>query len=96
LKDTPYEEKEAEWDNYKKFRDQNPKPYQLVRHCSEDYTEYILAVPGTVTTAHRGYPREIKSFTVLGRNYEAFVAFLQTHEIARDVNPKWLLASYWG
>lgn len=96
LKDTPYEVKEAEWDNYKKFRDQNPKPYQLVRHCSNEYPMYILAIPSTVKKASRGYPEKIYSLRVDQSEFDLFYGFLVRNNIISTQFPQWLLASYWG
>ena len=34
----------------------HPIPVDVIDHCSGDYPMTILAVPGTLTTASRGYP----------------------------------------
>lgn len=81
---------------YAEFKAIHPMPFLVVEHCSNEYVMYILAVPSTYSKASRGHPKEIESFTVLGQDYEKFISFLQMHEIAHDVYPKWLLASYWG
>lgn len=96
LEDTPQEVQQAEWDHYREFKEQNPMPFEVVRHCSNEYPMYILAVPGTVKKASRGYPKEIGALHVDGEAFKNFAAFLKVHGIVTDFNPQWLLASYWG
>lgn len=52
MKDKYYAEEE-QWDKA------NPLPFDLVDHCSSVYCMYILALPGTVLCARRGYPVEV-------------------------------------
>lgn len=49
-----YGEEGHSWD--KKREAVEAFPLELVRHCSGDYPNWILAVRGTVKTARRGYP----------------------------------------
>ena len=66
---------------------------ELVHHCSGDYSMYILAAKGTVTSAARGYPEE-PTMTVSPEQ----VAKLRKFASAYGVNdePKWLLCSLWS
>jgi hypothetical protein len=61
-----------------------PLPVEEVNVCSGDYPIYILAVPGTVKTAGRGYPVEIG------------VTDLAVKIDAADAFATWYLSSFWG
>lgn len=78
----------------------HPLPVQVVRHCSDDYVMYILAVPGTECKAWRGYP-VVVDFAALSAlaTPEAdanLLSFCNTYGIPHDGGPRWLLASWWG
>lgn len=87
---------------YKERRDwlkEHPLPVELVNVCSGDCPIYILAVPGTVKTANRGYPVEIDKdvdFALDPKADIALVEFLQTHELEPEGPAKWYLSSEWN
>lgn len=69
-------------------------PIEIVRHCSGDYPMFIVGVPGTLTTAHRGSPEPITTLEVDPQRVEAARAFCAEHDIPFE-DPAWLLASMW-
>lgn len=75
-------------------------PVEYVVHCSADYEMVILAVRGTVTHASRGYPANLDDRTfalsvVPDEMVERFRQWIRDHG-GEEVEPTWLLASYWG
>ena len=72
---------------------------ELVYHCSDQCTEYILGLKATYVQAWRGHPKEVDvaSFADLSRaEMDAKLV-----EIAKALGLKakpgrWLLCSYWG
>ncbi len=74
----------------------NPLPFELVNYCSMDCPMYILAVPGTVVTANRGYPKELAVDTAVlwpdGRI--ALHEFCEKYNLPIEMS--WWLTSYWG
>ncbi|MCH9664674.1 MAG: hypothetical protein K0U41_02370 [Gammaproteobacteria bacterium] len=88
-------------DNY--FEERNKileeYPVTLVKHCCEGYPMYILAVPGTVITANRGYPEEIHPDTmpsVSAKQRMDLINWSKEHGVTLPDEPKWLLCSYWS
>ena len=71
-------------------------PVEEVMHCSSDYPMTILAVPGFVRRANRGYPLDIKpeSLVVPQGKIDAFKAWLAQHGVEDE--PRWILCSFWG
>lgn len=70
---------------------------EIVSHCSQSETMYILAAKGTVTTASRGEAKTVDPHQMMGNldkigNFEAAVT-----ELGLDPNktPKWLLCAWW-
>ena len=66
----------------KKWEQANPLPFQMVNYCSGSAPLYILAVPGTVVTANRGYPQELdpqKDLTVRKVAADKLVSFIAEH-----------------
>ena len=78
------------------FASRHPLPVDVVKHCSGDYPMYIIAVPGTWTRAHRGFPREIDSnkmsFDI--KDAAALIKFCDDYGIAGE-GPAWWLSSMW-
>jgi len=76
-------------------------PVEVVIHCSESFPEYALAIPGTVTTANRGYPESIDPCRMMSmeeyaaaNTREAWVEFIRVHlGIDRPI-ARWYLVSY--
>ena len=82
---------------FERRMEENPIPVELVNVCSGDYPVYIVAVPGTLTTAHRGSPVAFNSrelFIPLPTEYESFLEFCAEHKI--EGRTSWYLSSYWG
>lgn len=75
----------------------HPMPFEMVNYCSDDYPMYILAIPSTVVTARRGYPKdvyfeELDTYTV--DQEIALSRFCKEHGI--EGSCKWYLSSYFG
>ncbi|MHC4121838.1 MAG: hypothetical protein ACYSWO_30575 [Planctomycetota bacterium] len=79
---------------------ENPPPVRLVTGYSSDYPFYVLAVPGTVDTAHEGGPLPIDPNLMVVTTEErlALIGFCATY-----VDPEadkwisgWLLTAYYG
>jgi len=84
----------AERDQFDK--DHPSLPVEVVSHCSGEYPMYILAVPGTLQIAHRGYPEIVKpeNLYVSPGRVDALVAFCNAHGIQVSP-PEWWLSSNW-
>lgn len=77
-------------------KDHPSLPVEVVSHCSCEYPMYILAVPGTLKTAHRGDPMIVTpaNLFVLPDAIDALIAFCNAHGI--EVSPpEWYLSSMW-
>lgn len=83
-----YYQEQSDWDS------SHPMPFSLQTHCSGEYSQYILAVPGTVTTANRGAAQEITSLEVPTKALAKFKEFCAKYGVEGE--PKWWLCSYWG
>ena len=83
------------------FMKQNKSPVVLVTHCSYDYPMYILAMPGTVSTAIRGYPVELDPLKLFESDDEAEKKLVDFYEKyckgqMESEEPSWLLFSLMG
>ena len=73
----------------------NPLPFELVNYRSGDCPMYILAVPGTVQTANRGYPKELTLDTRIRPLRQIVLReFCKKYNLPTEF--KWWLTSYWG
>lgn len=72
-------------------------PAELVRHCSDEYSMYILAVRGTVSLANRGYPAEIdlEKLDIHPDQIYDLENWCEANNIPYE-KPKWLLCSFCG
>lgn len=88
----------AYYDSRREWAKTHPCPVELVNYQSGECPAYILAIPGTVQTANRGYPEEIKPMSLVvpvgGR--EALVVFCEKYGLEFEGEPAWWLSSYWG
>jgi hypothetical protein len=80
------------------FEKAHPMPFEVVTHCSNGYPEFIIAVPGTVITASRGYPESISLLDL--RRIEESCLWVEMNFFLKSVGvetrmPQWILASYW-
>lgn len=65
---------------------------ELVTHCSDSCTMYVLAVAGTVQTAWRGQPRKLEAPEPTAEQSAAWDKVRMHPECA---DPRWLLFSWW-
>ncbi len=87
----------GDYDLLYEWRKENPMPFELVWHCSYDYTMYILAVPDTVITANRGYPQVVAvPKPVDFKKCLDFRNFCDKYKINMGDGLTWLLCSMWG
>lgn len=70
-------------------------PVDFITHCSYDYPMYFLAVPGTQTTARRGYPETVGTPDVPPEAVAAMRKFCDEHSIEWQ-EPSWHIFSLWG
>ncbi len=73
-------------------------PFHVVNYCSSECPLWILAIPGTVQTASRGFPETVLPLEVNADALERFEAFVATLDVKPDEEneAQWLLCSYWG
>jgi len=87
-----YNEETRDWDKA------HPLPFELVNACSGDCPEWIIALPGTLKSASRGYPEKISEGTISlvhkDAALERYRVFLAEFEVEGE--PSWYLSSYWG
>lgn len=72
---------------------------QLVYHCSDECTEYIVGLEKTYMKAWRGYPQTINVTKMALFNHAEMDAELRAiaEALGLEAKPgKWLLCSYWG
>ena len=84
------------FDHQRNFEKAHPMPFELVNYCSGEFPMCILAVPGTVTRASRGYPKEINPLRLVVSSsfllpFEEFCK-----EFGFSGERKWWLSSYYG
>jgi len=94
----PSKDKLSEYyDHRHSFLKANPLPVELVNYCSLDYPIYILAVPGSIKRASRGYPIvfDPAKLTVSFDQVQALLDFCEDHGIEVG-EAGWVLSSYWG
>lgn len=82
------------------FDEEHPAiPVELVNDCSNEYHEYIVAVPSTFMVARRGYPKEFNPLDLVvdERQLAAFTEFCVTYLPDLAISEaRWYLSSYWG
>lgn len=83
------------------WEEDHPLPFEMVNVCSGDFPQYILAIPGTVTRANRGYPVEINPISLGDFSVEMMQYFCISmekfgHGPKSGAEPAWYLSSYWG
>lgn len=84
-----YHEEENLW------MEDHPIPFELENACSSEYSVWILAVPGTRTTARRGHPVKLEYIAIIDDLViSTFREFIRKYEI--DGGECWWLYSYWG
>ncbi len=90
-----YFDEKHEWD-----KNNYPVPVQLVNYCSGECPMYILAVPGSVVTANRGYPKVINLVILISANEQksALLDFCLKYEIdiKDQEEPLWRVSSCWN
>ncbi len=82
------------------FKKQHPFPVKVGNYCSGDYPMYMIAVPNSFYSNHRGSLIEIDpdQLKVTVEEVNALVDFCKTYCCAEmsEFTPKWYLSSYWG
>jgi len=93
------EDRQLYYDSRRDFSKSHPIPIELVYTCSDGYTEYIIAVPGTVITASRGDSQIFnpKDLVVTDEQRSKLIEFCN-HYIDNNMSyePNWYLSNYWG
>ncbi|HTR76954.1 MAG TPA: hypothetical protein VMH39_02550 [Gemmatimonadaceae bacterium] len=72
---------------------------ELVYHCSDECTEYILGLKETYVRAWRGHPKDVDVGTFAAMSRDKMDAKLVEIAAALGLKAKpgrWLLCSYWG
>jgi len=79
------------------FAEQHPCPVRLDMHCSYEYPMWILAV-GPKLRAWRGTPVSFEKgdLHVSMADYDALLAFCETHGVQYEGEPTWWLSSLYG
>lgn len=79
------------------FLEAHPLPVELVRAGCDEYTTYILAVPGTIFAAYCDPQKFDPGALTVGLFGEhALNQFCMNHGIRSEDKPDWLLSSYYG
>jgi len=80
------------------WKKSHPCPIVDVNYQSGDYPAYILAVPSTIKTANRGYPKVFSpgDLIVSLDEEKALLDFCNKYGLEYDTPPSWYLSSYWG
>lgn len=88
----------AYYEHRREWEEEHPCPVEPVNCCSGEYPMWILAVPGSVQTAHRGLPQTLEVPTVHEAAGEQLLKFCVTYgiEIEEGNKPQWWLCSYCG
>lgn len=96
-----WDEAFEEWCD-KEFGEGNA-PFEIVLHCSYDYSMYILALKGTHLSASRGYAEEFDPAKLLEEvpkdRVQMFKDLVEKYNIKGEndvTEPSWLLFSLWG
>lgn len=96
--DWPPEKVREYFDHQRAWDKEHPKPFELVNTCHADVPRWIVALPGSVTRANRGYPVKISeghvSLVHLDAALDRYLTFLK--EMGVEDEPRWWLGSYWG
>ena len=88
---------DAEYDKLKRV--EKKLDAELVYHCSDECTEYIVGIGSTYVQAWRGQPKEVDVAEFAKRDQDDMDAKLVDIAKALGVKAKpgrWLLCSYWG
>lgn len=101
---TEYERSSREYSERAAWLASHSLPVALVNVCSGEYPIYVVAVPSTVLTAHRGEPVEFNPLDLAARlsraieaqEIAAFYSFLLEHLDDDPLSPPaiWYLSSY--
>jgi len=89
-----YEEK-------KKWLELHPINIEVVEHCCSEELMHIVAMPGTVTRAYRGYPKELTEELITKpsenkiKEFKDWVVKYLPEDSYKDIEPKWYLFSLW-
>lgn len=99
---------DAYFTSRQEWRAYHPCPVKLVNYQSNEFPAYILAIPSTVRTAHRGYPDRFEPWELqIHEEVRAdLLRFCQRYRLGRkdgeevteapELECGWFLSSYWG
>lgn len=79
-----------------KWRNEHPIPIELVNTCSGQCPQYIVAVPGTVLVANRGYPVAFNPYGYFdfdSLKLAQWKVFCEKYGVEGE--PRWYLSSCW-
>jgi len=86
--------------HYQAFKEENPMHVEIVKHCSDNYTMYIIAVPGTFQWNSRGDVEEIKMRVIKPDEEKNVIDFCEKYCKPNDeyykfpeMKLRWLLTS---
>lgn len=93
--------KEAVTEYFKHRRDfeaEHPLPFELVNYCHSEVPMYIVAMTGSLVTAHRGHPRELSPtlMALKNDNEQRFLDAVEKYLPEVTEKPTWWLSSYWS
>ena len=85
----------------REFDSQHPLPVELVNYCSYDYPMWIAAIPSTVLSCRRGYPKGFSPTQMEWDRNQPFVTAPLLHFVEKYISPiheepKWWLSSLYG
>jgi hypothetical protein len=104
-KEPTKEKKDAYYSHYRDFEEKHPMPVEIVRHCSYDYSMYIVAVKGTYIENSRGYPVKFdpQNLSITDEQKKVVVDFCEKYcqpvdeyTDAPEFEPYWYLTSMYG
>lgn len=87
------------YNSRREFIKEHPIPVEVVFTCCDGCAEFIIAVPGTVMSASRGYPETFnpENLKVTENQRDELINFCKKYlHISEELLPKWYLTSYWG
>lgn len=88
---------ESIYDSKKKWLDLNPMPVGLVRRCSYDESSYILATLTMGVEWDETLRLDLEQLAInIETDTKIITDFLNKYKIKYEVNPSWILSSFYG
>lgn len=79
-----------------KWLKENPLPFDVINYCSNEAPMFILAVPGTVLIARRGFPEQIHDLLFEISKKTHLQNFIKQYNLEPEEGPAWYLSSFWS